>query len=154
LALLNLSVADAAIGCWEAKYTYSFWRPVTAIPLADTDGNPDTVASPFTSYLPTPNHPEYPSGHSCLSGAAAAVLANTFGANTSFNVSSDAPEMAGVVRSYKSFSETLEEIKNARVYAGIHFRSACDEGTKLGARVADYVQANALQRVKGNGNDK
>jgi hypothetical protein len=153
LALLNLSVADAAIGCWEAKYTYTFWRPVTAIPLADTDGNPDTVASAFTSYLTTPNHPEYPSGHSCLSGAAAAVLSSSFGENTSFSVSSDAAEMAGVVRSYASFSEALEEIKNARVFAGIHFRSACDDGTQLGARVADYVQSHALQRVNGN-NDK
>lgn len=154
MALVNLSVADAAIGCWEAKYTYAFWRPVTAISLADTDGNPDTIAGPFTSYLITPNHPDYPSGHSCISGAAATVLANTFGENTSFSVSSDAPEMAGVVRSYGSFSEILQEIKNARVFAGIHFRSACDDGTQLGTRVADFVQANALRRVNGNGNDK
>lgn len=154
LALMNLSAADAAIGCWDAKYTYSFWRPVTAIPLADTDGNPDTVAGPFTSYLTTPNHPDYPSGHSCVSGAAAAVLSNSFGENTSFSVSSDAAEMAGVVRSFGSFSEILEEIKNARVFAGIHFRSACDDGTQLGSRVADYVQSNALQRVNGNGNDE
>jgi len=150
LALVGLSVADAAIGCWEAKYTYNFWRPVTAISLADTDGNPDTVAGPFTSYLITPNHPDYPSGHSCVSAAAAAVLASTFGENTSFSVSSDAPEMAGVVRSYGSFSEILEEIKNARVYAGIHFRSACEDGTQLGARVAGYVQSHALRRVNGN----
>jgi len=150
LALVGLSVADAAIGCWEAKYSYNFWRPVTAISLADTDGNPDTVAGPFTSYLITPNHPDYPSGHSCVSAAAAAVLASTFGENTSFSVSSDAPEMAGVVRSYGSFSEILEEIKNARVYAGIHFRSACEDGTQLGARVAGYVQSHALRRVNGN----
>jgi hypothetical protein len=154
LTLLNLSVADAAIGCWEAKYTYSFWRPVTAIPLADTDGNPDTVAGPFTSFLVTPNHPDYPSGHSCLSGAAAAVLSNSFGENTSFSVSSDAAEMAGVVRSFGNFSEALEEIKNARVFAGIHFRSACDDGTQLGAGVAAYVQSHAAQRVHGNGNDE
>ena len=147
LALLDLSLADAAIGCWEAKYTYSFWRPVTAIPLADTDGNPDTIAGPFTSYLITPNHPEYPSGHSCVSGAGAAVLSRSFGENTSFSVTSDAPEMAGVVRSYRSFSEILEEIKNARVFAGIHFRSACDDGGRLGDQVADYVQSHALQRI-------
>ena len=154
LALMNLSAADAAIGCWDAKYTYSFWRPVTAITLADTDGNPDTVAVPFTSFLITPNHPDYPSGHSCVSAAAAAVLSNSFGENTSFSVSSDAVEMAGVVRSYGSFSEILEEIKNARVFAGIHFRSACDDGTQLGAQVAGYVQSNALRRINGNGNDK
>jgi hypothetical protein len=88
-----------------------------------------------------------------VSGAAAAVLSNSFGENTSFSVSSDAAEMAGVVRSFGSFSQILEEIKNARVFAGIHFRSACDDGTQLGARVADYVQSNALQRVNGTGND-
>jgi hypothetical protein len=82
------------------------------------------------------------------------VLANTFGENTSFSVSSDAPEMAGVIRSYTSFSEILQEIKNARVFAGIHFRSACDDGTQLGTRVADYVQSHAVQRVNGKGNDK
>jgi hypothetical protein len=153
MALVGLSVADAAIGCWDAKYTYNFWRPVTAISLADTDGNPDTVAGPFTSYLTTPNHPDYPSGHSCVSSAAAAVLASTFGENTSFSVSSFAPEMAGVVRSYGSLSEILEEIKNARVYSGLHIRYACEDGTKLGARVADYVQANALQRVNGKANE-
>jgi hypothetical protein len=154
MALVDLSIADAAIGCWEAKYTYNFWRPVTAITLADTDGNPDTTAGPFTSYLITPNHPDYPSGHSCVSSSAATVLANTFGENTSFSVSSDAPEMAGVIRSYTSFSEILQEIKNARVFAGIHFRSACDDGTQLGTRVADYVQSHAVQRVNGKGNDK
>jgi len=69
-------------------------------------------------------------------------------------VTSDAPEMAGVVRSYSSFTEALEEIKNARVFAGIHFRSACDDGSQLGQQVADYVQSNALQRIHGNGNDK
>jgi hypothetical protein len=71
LALVNLAIADAGIGCFEAKYTYVFWRPVTAIPLADTDGNPATIEDlSFTALLITPNHPEYPSGHSCLSGAA------------------------------------------------------------------------------------
>ena len=154
LASLDLAMADAAIGCWDAKYTYVFWRPVTAIPLGDTDGNPATTADlSFTSLLITPNHPEYPSGHSCVSGAAGRVLSRSFGENTSFSVSSDAPEMAGVIRSYGSFSEALEEIKNARIFAGIHFRSACDDGQQLGVNVADYVGANALQRIHGNGDD-
>ena len=152
LALVTISMADSAIGCWDAKYAYAFWRPVTAIPLADTDGNADTVAGPFTPFLVTPNHPEYPSGHSCVSGAAAAVLSRSFGENTSFSVTSDAPEMAGVLRSYSSFTQILEEIKNARVFAGIHFRSACDDGGQLGNQVADYVQTNALQRIHGKGN--
>jgi len=154
LALLNLAIADAGIGCFEAKYTYVFWRPVTAIPLANTDGNPATIEDlSFTSLLITPNHPEYPSGHSCLSGAAGEILAQTFGEHAKLTVTSDAPEMAGVVRSYRGFSEILQEIKDARVFAGIHFRSACNAGQQLGAGVADYVKANALQRVPGADDD-
>jgi hypothetical protein len=103
LALLNLAIADAAIGCWDAKYTYVFWRPITAISLADTDGNPATMADPtWMPLFATPAHPEYPSGHSCLSGAAGRVLANYFGEHTSFSVDSDV--MAGVTRSFTSFS--------------------------------------------------
>lgn len=148
LALLNLAIADAGIGCFEAKYTYVFWRPVIAIPLGDTDGNPDTTEDlSFTTLLTTPNHPEYPSGHSCLSGAAGEILASIFGKNAKLTVNSDAPEMAGVIRSYQGFSEILEEIKDARVFAGIHFRSACNAGQQLGSGVADYGRANALQRV-------
>src|SRR6266550_4198118 len=105
LALLDLAMADAAIACWEAKYHYVFWRPVTAIPLADTDGNPDTTADPsWTPLLTTPAFPEYPSGHSTVSGAAATVLASIFGNGTSFSTDSDV--MLGVVQSFSSFSST------------------------------------------------
>ena len=80
LAQLNVAIADAAIACFEAKYTYVFWRPVTAIPLAATDGNPRTTEDPaWMPLFATPAHPEYPSAHSCLSAAAAGVLANRFG---------------------------------------------------------------------------
>ena len=146
LALLNLAIADAAIGCWEAKYTYVFWRPVTAIPLAATDSNPETTADP--TWLPlfaTPAHPEYPSGHSCVSGAAGVVLANYFGEGTRFRVTSDV--MPGVVRQFDSFSAALEEVKNARIFAGIHFRSATTDGQTLGASVGEYVLNNAMQPV-------
>src|SRR4029077_9028595 len=89
LASLDLAIADAAIGCWDAKYTYNFWRPVTAIPLAATDSNPATTADPtWMPLFATPAHPEYPSGHSCLSGAAGVVLANYFGERTRFRVTS------------------------------------------------------------------
>jgi len=147
LALLNLATADAAIGCWDAKYTYVFWRPVTAIPLADTDGNPATEADP--NWLPlfaTPAHPEYPSGHSCVSGAAGGVLASYFGDQTRFRVTSDV--MPGVVRSFDSFSEGVTEVQNARINAGIHFRSATRDGQMLGASVAEFVLANAATRVE------
>jgi hypothetical protein len=119
---------------------------VTAIPLAASDGNPDTAAEVgWTPLFATPNHPEYPSGHSCLSGAAGAVLANNFGDRTSFSAVSDL--MPGVVRSFRSFSSALKEVKNARIFAGIHFRSATDDGQTIGASVAEYILDTAAQPV-------
>jgi len=148
LALVNVAMADAAIACWEAKYHYVAWRPVTAIPLADTDGNPDTTADPsWTPLLTTPAHPEYPSGHSSLSGAAAAVLASTFGNGTAFSIDSDV--MVGTVRSFTSFSSALAELQNARIFAGIHFRTACADAQATGTAVANYILANVLQPVHG-----
>jgi hypothetical protein len=133
-------MADAAIGCWDAKFYYHFWRPITAI---RNDGNPaDLTWSPMFA---TPSHPDYPSGHSCVSGAAAAILANEFGDKTRFNLESDL--MIGVVRSFPSFSAAIEEIKNARVFAGIHFRTATEDGVKLGSDVGHYVLEHKFQRV-------
>jgi len=149
-AALNLAMADAAIGCWNAKQTFVFWRPVTAIPLAAGDGNPFTLEDPlWTPLITTPNHPEYLSGHSCISGAGGRVLASRFGDNSQFQVASDHPSLAGVVRVFSSFSSALEEVKNARIFGGIHFRTACDEGQELGIAVADHVLANALLPVHG-----
>ena len=143
---LNVSISDAMVGCWDAKYQYAYWRPVTAIHNALDDGNPATA--PDTSWSPlfiTPAHPEYPSGHSCLSGAAAAVLADEFGERVRFNVESDT--MLGVVRSFRSVSAALEEVKNARIFAGIHFRTACDIGTQLGGNIARFISENMFQRI-------
>ena len=146
LAMLNLAMADAAIGCWEAKYHYVAWRPITAIPLADTDNNPATIADPaWMPLFATPAHPEYPSGHSCVSGAAGVVLASFFGETTRISVTSDV--MPGVVRQFDSLTDALEEVKNARIFAGIHFRSATNDGQALGVSVADYVLQHAMQPV-------
>jgi len=150
LALVNLAMADAIIGCWDAKYTYSSWRPITAIQMAATDGNNNTTAdSAWTPLITTPAFPEYPSAHSCVSGAVTQILSETFGEETSFNVGSDA--MPGVTRTFHNFSEALEEIKNARVFGGIHFRTACVDGTSLGISVGDYVMAHALLPTGGGG---
>lgn len=150
-ALLNIAIADAAIACWDAKYHYVFWRPITAITLAATDGNPGTEADPsWTPLLATPPHPEYPSGHSTGSGAAVTVLSDYFGEETPFGVISDT--MVGVVRSFSSFSAALDEVSDARVFAGIHFRSACEDGRATGAGVANYVTGNSLQPIHGNHN--
>jgi len=149
LALMNLAEADAIICCWQAKYTYVFWRPITAVALADFDGNADTVADPtWTPLLITPSHPEYPSGHSVASGASSAVLTAFFGDGNEFSVTSELTP--GVTRNFSSFSGAELEIRDARVFGGIHYRTACIDGQALGRRVANYVLANALQRLHGN----
>jgi hypothetical protein len=140
LALIDLAMADAAIGCWDAKYEYTLWRPITAIPI-DYPG--------WTTLFATPAHPEYPSGHSCQSGAAAQVLKTFFGDTTGFTLAANAPETGS--RTYANFTAALEEVKNARVFAGIHFRTATVVGTTLGKIVADYVLENAMVPLKAPG---
>ena len=147
---LNVAMADAAIAVWDAKYYYVFWRPITAIPLADTDGNPATIADPsFLPLITTPGHPEYPSAHSGISGAGITVLAHYFGENSSFTVPSD---QSNVVRSFSSFSEALDEIENARIYGGIHYRTSTHDGRELGTALGNYIIENAFQR-SGNDSD-
>jgi membrane-associated phospholipid phosphatase len=143
--MLNVAVADGAIACWDAKYTYSFWRPVTAISLAGTDGNPDTDPdSGWTPLIITPPHPEYPSAHSTVSAAALSVLSVFFGEITSFTV--DSYGMPGVTRSFADFSSAAAEIKNARIFGGIHFRNSCNDGQSLGVAVAEYVLDHSMRR--------
>jgi membrane-associated phospholipid phosphatase len=150
---LDVAMADAALACWDAKYHYVFWRPVTAIPLADADGNLATIADPnWTPLLITPAHPEYPSGHSTTSAAGATVLAHYFGKNSSFIVDSDVT--LGVVRSFPNFAAALAEINNARVYGGIHVRTAVEDGQVTGTAVAGYVLDNAFRRVDGHDRDR
>ena len=149
-ALLNVTMADAGIACWDAKYRYVFWRPITAIRAGDTDGNastdPDSGWIPWLDALPsgTPAHPEYPSGHSTVSGSAAYILAAMFGDNTAFTVTS---EIRPGTRSFSSFSAAVDEIADARVFGGIHFRVSCVRGNMLGQSVAAYVSAHAMRRL-------
>jgi hypothetical protein len=145
LGLLNVAMADAIIGCWEAKYTFLFWRPITAI---RADGIPADAT--WNALFPTPAHPDYPSGHSCISGAAGRVLSMLYGEFSSFSVVSDVPAMAGVVRSFTSFSDANTEVRNARVFAGIHFRTATDDGQALGVNVADFVLEHSMLPLHGN----
>jgi hypothetical protein len=150
LALVNVAMADAGIGCWDAKLHYLFWRPITAIrePTATTI-NPATSPDPdWNALFATPPHPDYPSGHSCVSGAASKVLLNYFGEGNSFSVTSDV--MLGVTRYFSSIKAATDEIKNARVFAGIHFRTATNDGQTLGSNVADWTQAHAMRPVHGN----
>ena len=146
LAEVGLAMADAAIACWDAKYEYHYWRPITAIRETADDGNPATTPDPgWMPMFATPGHPEYPSGHSCVSGAAAAVLADEFGDHTHFKMTSDL--MFGYEQSYRSIQEALEAVKDARVFAGIHFRTATEVGQALGKKVAEFVLQERFQRI-------
>ena len=142
--MLNLSFADSAIAFYDAKYTYRLWRPVTAIRLADSDGNPNTVGDP--NWLPlagnTAADPSYPGAHSTISAAGADVLAGFFGDDQSFSVTS--PALPGVTRSFDSFSAAAEEAGLSRIYAGQHTRLDHEAGLALGHDVAGFVLQNAL----------
>jgi hypothetical protein len=146
-ALLNLSVADAVIAVWDAKYEFNFWRPVTAIRAADTDGNDGTAADAnWTPFLVTPNHPSYVSGHSGISSGAATALAAFFGTDDiCFSLSTDS--LPGVTRYYTSFSEAAQESSDSRIYAGIHWRFDVVEGATLGAQVGAYITTHLLLPV-------
>jgi hypothetical protein len=146
-ALINIAMADAAIVSWDSKYVYNLWRPITAIQEADTDGNEATEPDRnWTPLLETPPFPEYTSGHSTLSGAAAVVLASFFGSDRMrFSVGSD--DLPGVFRSYRSFSEAAFESGLSRIYGGIHFMSANVHGLSTGAATGIYVAWNFLTPV-------
>jgi hypothetical protein len=149
-AVLNVTMADAIIACWDSKYRYIFWRPVTAIRAGAAPGDPDANWQPLLDSLTgTPPHPEYPSAHSTYSGAAAFILADAFGENTAFSVTS---EIRPGTRSYTNFSEAIAEIADARVFGGIHLRSSCASGNSLGRVVADYVSRH-LMRARGEDQD-
>ncbi len=152
-ALLNLTLSDALIACWDTKYRYVFWRPITAIRAGLTPTDADPLWEPLLDSLPrnpgTPAHPEYPSAHSSMSGAAAFILAAAFGENTPFSVTS---EIRPGTRTYSSFSDATAEIADARVFGGIHFRTSCVRANGLGSAVADYVSRHAM-RARGDDRD-
>ncbi len=135
---MNISLADAAISCWETKYFYDFCRPITAIQNGDNDGNDLTKGD--TSWQPlivTPPFPEYTSGHSTFSGAGSTVLTSFFGDNYAFT--SSTLGLPGAVRSFTSFNQAAQEAGMSRIYGGIHFMSANKEGAKAGVSIANYV---------------
>ena len=140
-AVLDASIADAAVACWRAKYEHNFWRPDTAIALADTDGNPATdVVAGWTPLIPDPPYPDYTSGHACITGATTGTLENLFG--TTISPAFDVPSLAATPS--RQFTDTTAldaETMNARIWLGIHFRTAMTDGNALGHAVADTVAA-------------
>jgi hypothetical protein len=147
-ALLNLTLADEVIAFYDAKYTYNFWRPVTAIRAAATDGNPQTADDP--NWLPragnTAPDPSYPGAHATISAGGAFVL-NTFFGEKPIHLDVTSEVLPGVIRSFESFAAVQKEASVSRVYAGQHFRSDEDAGERLGRAVADFVVDKLLTRV-------
>jgi hypothetical protein len=147
-AALNIAMADAVISCWDAKYEFSSWRPVTGIREAADDGNPDTTPdAAWTPLIVTPPFPGYTSAHSMVSASAAAVLADFFGTdNVSFTLPSQNPALPA--RSYTSFSQAAEESAVSRMYGGIHWSFDNNVGLTAGTAVGQYVVANFLRPVE------
>jgi PAP2 superfamily len=140
-ALLNIAMADAGICSWDAKYTYHFWRPVTAIFFAEPQLN-------WTSFIRTPPFPDYTSGHSTFSAAAATVLPLFFGTeDLPFTTGSDF--LPGVYRSFSTCQDAAEEAALSRIYGGIHFRSASEDGLEAGSSIGEWTVTHYLL-PKGN----
>ncbi|MGN6792740.1 MAG: vanadium-dependent haloperoxidase [Streptosporangiaceae bacterium] len=138
LALVNIALADATIAIWNAKNTYNFWRPITAIRAS--------IDPAWTPLLTTPAFQEYPAGHPGVSSASAAVLAFFYGNTTAFTVTSAG--LPGVQRDFASFSSAVQQVEDARVYGGIHFRFSCIVAAAIGARVASYVATTLMRPVR------
>lgn len=138
MAFIAVAHADAITACFEAKYFYETWRPLSAIPLADADGNPATSADPaWTPALPTPNHPEYPAAHSCTAGALGETLRQVYGTRqVTYSFDSNATH---TTRTYDSTDALAEESETARVFGGMHYGFSTVAGVDLGVKVARWV---------------
>lgn len=148
LAMVSVSYADGFIACGDAKYHYAFWRPITAIRAGDTDGNEATVGdATWSTLLPaTPNHPEYPSAHPCLTPSAGIVISRFLGTEEiDFTVPSLVTGVAD--RHYATATELTYDVSNARIWGGIHFRSAVEDGAQIAKRTANYVLAHNFKKT-------
>jgi hypothetical protein len=150
-ALLSLALLDSQIACWDAKLAYAQWRPLTAIREAERDGNPATAGDPnWIPRVPTPPFPDYPAAHSCSAGAAAAVLGRHVRRGESIPLRSPGtgiPPGSGASRQYADFAAVVRGVGNARVWAGVHFRSSTIAGADIGSKVGQWVMERTLTPV-------
>jgi hypothetical protein len=146
LALMYLAASDAGVACWDAKYTFNFWRPQAAIRNGHLDGNDATVGDPgWLPLFPTPPHPEYTSGHSTNSSAMATMLGFLFGDSPGVTIVATSPTNAGFPRQWTAFSQGVDEVIDARIYSGIHYRTSDEVGARMGHQVARFVINHALR---------
>src|SRR5579859_1043221 len=148
-AMTNMTSADALIACFDAKYTYLAWRPQFAIPQGDADGNPFTTGDPTWKPLaPTPSHPEYPSAHGCGSEAQIYALVTFLGTpNINPDISATVPNLLHPTRHYQTAGQLIDEIGNARVWGGMHYRFSVNTGVRLGQHVAIWDLQRYFQRI-------
>jgi hypothetical protein len=148
-ALLAMGMSDAAIACWDTKYHYNLWRPLTAIRNGDLDGNSLTEADPnWVPLITTPAHPTYASGHATLSGAAREVLRRAFG-KRGHQITLTHPSLPNIVLNYTDWEGITDDIDDARIYGGIHFRFDQEDGAHQGRKVGTYILENYLRSVEG-----
>jgi hypothetical protein len=149
-ALVNIAMADAIITAWNNKKYWNFWRPQTAIQLGDNDTNPRTDGDPaWLPLITTPNYPDYTSGANNLGGSASTMLANFFGTDkVTFSLTSTIPQAVHKTRTYDRFSDAADDIVEARIYEGIHFRSADTVARRQGKHVANWAFAHFLRPIE------
>jgi hypothetical protein len=152
-ALLNAALSDALSSVMEAKYFYRLWRPETAIHAGDADGNRHTTGDPYyVPFVTTPCFPSYPSAHAVAAGAAREVLERLYGWK-GHAITLTTPSLPGIVLQYSSFKRITEDIDDARIYGGIHFRFDQDTGEDMGRRIGVDVYRNTLRRIHGPTDD-
>ena len=140
LAVFAQVGVDAIDAVFDAKYHYQFWRPFTAIRNGDQDGNEATERDPsWLPFIETPMHPEYPCAHCTAAGAYGAVLLAEIGSGLAPRLSSTSPTLPGATRSWNSVAEFVQEVSNARIYDGVHYRNSAEVGTALGRKVGELA---------------
>ncbi len=153
LALINMAISDSLVATFLNKYHYNFWRPETAIRAGDTDGNRKTEADPnFLPFIVTPCFPSYPSAHGSASNGAAEVMRRLYG-EAGHSITLSNPAVPTIVLQYTSFSQITDDISDARVYGGIHYRIDQVAGARLGKAIGRAVYRNNLRAVHDNDRD-
>jgi hypothetical protein len=148
MALVAVGLNDALVAVFDAKYHYNFWRPVTAIRNGDIDGNP--AADREATWQPidnTPMHPEYPCAHCILSGTVAGIVKATLGTENVPEIAITSPTAPGVTHRFTNMTAFTEEVANARIWAGFHYRFSTRVGTDMGLQIGEYAAKNVMQPV-------
>ena len=148
-AMVDLAEADAVINCWSDKAHFAFWRPITAIHEGDGDGNRRTAGDPtWVPVVDTPPYPDHTSGFNCVSGATMYAGRAFFGTDRiPFSIVKIVPGVPDVVRDYQRFTDVVDDTIDARVYLGLHFRTADEQGAGIGRDVARWVDRHAFDRM-------